>query len=765
MTPPPSDADKPGTGGRKPDPVPSKPGQPGSAGSPAKSAPSPIPAAGGAKPGAPEVVKPPQGTGAGLPPNPPPKPATEPVVAAKPGAAEVKSGAAEIKPGVAEIKPGAAEIKPGLPDAKSEAGRPGPGVAAAEGSRPPAGPATPTGATVPPLKTEPFKAPGPSPASAPEAGKTAFGAGAAKVEPPKAAQTGPSPQSGTGPQSGTSSQAGTRPGGSAAADAVTAGPIIDLKAKRIPDAPPPGGQPAKDGIQDNAKAPPKDTGPGAGMGTGTGTGTANLPKVLPAPAGRARAGFGALATAGLLGGVIGAGLLFGAEKAGIGTDPRLNALDQKVSGQISSLDKRVDGLAPRDAVATLDKQVASAQADAKQALDKAANALAQGGGAAEGSAASPAAGQGLTGGQAAGQASGAVPADLVARLDSLDQRVAALQEEPGRDQPADAKLGVVHDNAKPLADLEARLKAVEENGSGKGAAEEASKRVAALQGEVEQRTKANADADAALGQRLDTLQQTLEGRVKSATEAVQAATQAARTAAEAGQTQAAEAAKAVDRRLQEQAEKIAALDRSVAQRAEVSTVQAALRVVVADRVASALAAGMPYAEPLATLRKLDPATEAQAAALAPFADTGAPTAGQLADAFRPIAERIATKRQAQRAKSAAETGDFRSKLLSMADGLVQVRKVDAPAPEASDDPEGKVQAALDRGDLSAASAAFAALPAEARDQAGDFGAKLTARADADAAVRTLLAGAFKALPTGAASTPAPEASPAPAPGR
>ena len=49
--------------------------------------------------------------------------------------------------------------------------------------------------------------------------------------------------------------------------------------------------------------------------------------------------------------------------------------------------------------------------------------------------------------------------------------------------------------------------------------------------------------------------------------------------------------------------KIAALDKSVSQRAEISTVQAALRVVVADRVASALAAGMPYAEPLATLRK------------------------------------------------------------------------------------------------------------------------------------------------------------------
>ena len=438
--------------------------------------------------------------------------------------------------------------------------------------------------------------------------------------------------------------------------------------------------------------------------------------------------------------MIGAGLLFGAEKAGIGPDPRLNALDQRLSSQLASLDKRLDGLAPRDAVTALDKRVAAAEASAKQALDK--------------SGAAPAA---AAEGQAAGQASGqapAVPPDLVARLDSLDQRVAALQEEPGqepgRDQPADSKLGAVQDNAKQIADLETRLKAVEDGGASKGAAEEAARKVAALQSEVEQKTKANAEADAALGQRLDALQQAVDARVKAATEAVQAATQASRTAAEAGQAQAAEAAKAVDRRLQEQADQIAALDKSVAQRAEASTVQAALRVVVADRVAAALESGTAYAEPLATLRKLDPGTEAQAKALATFAEGGAPSAGDLADTFRPIAERIAAKRQAQRAKSAAETGDFRTKLLSMADGLVQIRKADAPAPEAADDPESKVQAALDRGDLTAASAAFAALPAEAREQAGDFGAKLKARAEAEQAVRALLDGAFKALPVGAA---------------
>ncbi|WP_246757396.1 translation initiation factor 2 [Methylobacterium sp. OT2] len=630
--------------------------------------------------------------------------------------------------------------KPGTTDPKADAGKP---VSGADSLKPSTGPAAQSAGAKPDPVTAGAASSasdgrtGASPASSSTASTAASGTSGAKID-PKAAQPGTGPQGGPRPGGGAPGAAGP-----AAASAVTAGPIIDLKAKRIPDPPAAGKEPGKDASKDASRDTSKDAsrdGKEPPKGPIPAVAAVDPGRSAAAPAGRARAGFGSLAAAGLLGGVIGAGLLFGAEKAGIGPDPRLSALDQRLSGQLASLDKRLDGLAPRDAVTALDKRVAAAEASAKQALDK--------------SGAAPAS---TADGQAAGQASGqapAVPPDLVARLDSLDQRVAALQEEPGqepgRDQPADSKLGVVQDNAKQIADLETRLKAVEDGGANKGAAEEAARKVAALQSEVEQKTKANAEADAALGQRLDALQQAVDARVKAATEAVQAATQASRTAAEAGQAQAAEAAKAVDRRLQEQADQIAALDKSVAQRAEASTVQAALRVVVADRVAAALESGTSYAEPLATLRKLDPGTDAQAKALAPFADGGAPSAADLADTFRPIAERIAAKRQAQRAKSAAETGDFRTKLLSMADGLVQIRKADAPAPEAADDPESKVQAALDRGDLSAASAAFAALPAEARDQAGDFGAKLKARAEAEQAVRALLDGAFKALPVGAA---------------
>ncbi|WP_313901193.1 translation initiation factor 2 [Methylobacterium sp. J-048] len=727
MTPPPSDADKPGTGGPKPAGTPSTPGQRDPARTDAKpgdakpGAKSPAPAIGGAKPlQAPSNQAP--SPAPAVPANTPPKPATDPVSTVKPGGAnptEDKSEAGKPNTGDGPKPAVGATTGPGV--GKPEVSQPGAtGSSASEAAK--------AASTAAGVKSEPGK---------PEPGKPESG----KFEPGKPDPARPDPTKPGQPGAGAQAGGGPRPGAAAtgaAAAAVTAGPILDLKAKHIPDPATPGKEAPKDGTQNSAKdagkEPPKGAVPGGNALT------------VPSPsAGRARAGFGSLAAAGLIGGLIGAGALFGVERAGLGGALRPNAADPNLSGQVASLDKRVDGLAPRDALADLDKRVAAAETAARQALEK-----------------TPAPGAGSTDGQPAAPGS-APPADLTARLDSLDQRVAALQEEPGRepgrDQQGDAKLGAVQAaDPKQIAELDARVKALESEQPNKG---EASQKIAALQGEIEQRTKANAEADAALGQRLDTLQQALDARVKAATEAVQAATQASRTAAEAGQAQAAEATKAVDRRLQEQADKIAALDKGLAQRAEVATVQAALRVVVADRVASALAAGMPYAEPLATLRKLDPGTEAQAAALAPFAGTGAPTTAQLANAFRPVAEQSAAKRQSLRAKSAAETGDFRTKLLSMADGLVQVRKVDAPssAPEASDEPEAKVQAALDRGDLAAASAAFAALPAEVRDQAGDFAAKLKARAAAEEAVRTLLAGAFKALPTDQAAGAAPAASP------
>ncbi|MCC0808172.1 hypothetical protein FPV16_18480 [Methylobacterium sp. W2] len=662
-----------------------------------------------------------------------PKPAVPPVSTA-PKPAEGKP--LEGKPG--DAKPDAAKAAAPLTEpVKSEP--PKPTASTVDAGK--AGGLKPEPSKTEPSKTEPAKA-------------EPF-----KTEPPKAAGPG---AAGANPSSMRTEPPKTGPSGSGAqsmpskAD-LTDGPIIDLKAKRVPDpteaakagsassATKPSGSgtfttnPDKASSPSDAKPTGSDTKP---AGSDTKPAGSTTPKIGPAVAvaepKRGGAGFGSVAAAGLLGGVIGAGLLFAVERSGalgVGDDGRIAALDQKIAT-----------LAPRDALAALDKRIGaneavlkplpeairSADAAAKDALQKAGAVSASP--PAEGSA--PAA---------------ALPQDLVARLDGLDQRVAALQEEPGRDQSGNAALTALSPQA--LSGLDDRLKAVEgkvESATKPAVDETLASQVTALKGDLEKRTKASSEADEALTQKLASLQQTLEARVKAATEAVQAATQASQQAVDANKTQAAEAAKGVERLFQAQSDKIAGLDKAVATRAEASSLQAAMRVVAADRIVGALNTGSPYADALAALRSSEPGDPARLSAVAAFADKGAPTARSLAAEFRPIAERIAASRKAAQAKSVAETGDIKQRLMSMAESIVQVRKVDAPAAPGeavADDAVPKVQDALDRGAIAEAAKAFAGLPEDVRAQSGEFGTKLASRAAAGDAAQALLADAFKALPS------------------
>ncbi|WP_051439701.1 hypothetical protein [Methylobacterium sp. 10] len=619
--------------------------------------------------------------------------------------------------------------------------------------------------------TEPMKSDPPRPtASTFDAGKTGDlksepgKTEPSKSEPPKAAGSGSASANptGTNPSSMRTDPPKTGASGSGAQSmpskaALTDGPIIDLKAKRVPDpteatkagsassATKPSGSGTFTTSSDKAPSP-SDAKPAGSDAKPAGLDTkpagSTTPKIGPAVAAtepkRGGAGFGSVAAAGLLGGVIGAGLLFAVERSGalgIGDDGRIAALDQKIAT-----------LAPKDALAALDKRIGANEAvlkplpEAIRSADAAAKDALQKAGAIS---ASPS-----TDGSAP---AAALPQDLVARLDGLDQRVAALQEEPGRDQSGNAALTALSPQA--LSGLDDRLKAVEgkvENAAKPAPDETLASQVTALKGDLEKRTKASSEADEALTQKLASLQQTLEARVKAATEAVQAATQASQQAVDANKTQAAEASKGVERLLQAQSDKIAGLDKAVATRAEASTVQAAMRVVAADRIVGALNTGSPYADALAALRSSEPGDPARLSAVAAFADKGAPTARGLAAEFRPIAERIAASRKAAQAKSVAETGDIKQRLMSMAESIVQVRKVDAPAAPgeaAAEDAVPKVQDALDRGAIAEAAKAFAGLPEDVRAQSGEFGTKLASRAAAGDAAQALLADAFKALPS------------------
>ena len=257
----------------------------------------------------------------------------------------------------------------------------------------------------------------------------------------------------------------------------------------------------------------------------------------------------------------------------------------------------------------------------------------------------------------------------------------------------------------------------------------------ALQADLGTRTAAEEQADKALGQRIDELRQALDTRAKAADQRAEGLQQAldART-------------KTVDQRLSE-------LAKSVEGRAEAGTVQAALRVVAADRIASALASGAPYADALATLKQLDPGQAGALAPLEPFAQSGAPTAASLAQSFQPVAAKLNAAALAARQKAVAERGSITDRLTSMAESIVSVRKVGsegaAPTAGTPADPTeagvAKVQDALARGAVSEAAKAFDALPEQTRQEAGDVGQRLKARAAAGEAARARLAAAFAAI--------------------
>jgi hypothetical protein len=533
---------------------------------------------------------------------------------------------------------------------------------------------------------------------------------------------------------------GTAPGTTRVTEtaSLTEGPILDLKAKRLSD-------PA-DSAKPGAKPDAAKGGPGASASPKSPSGEAPKTEAskatAPSAPARSGPGFGSVAASGLLGGLIGAGLLYGVTTYQQGADPRLANLDQSIAGlatkdAVAGLDRRL--AANEQALKPLPDAIARAEAAAKAATDRANEALQRAGAApaADGSAPAP-----------------AIPADLTARLDALDQRVSALQEEPGRDGNAEVKTAPTVDPTA-LAALDDRIKALEANDS-KAASSDLADKIAALQGEVASRAKADEAAEAALGKRVDEVQKALEGRLAAASQAAQEATQAGKQAADAARTRAEEAVQGLERKLQdklqEQSDRIAGLDKAVDQSAKQTTVQSALRIVAADRIASALEAGQPYPDALASLRNLEPADSKRLDALGPFADKGAPTAASLAAEFRRISEKIADAKRAAQAKAVAETGNVGDRLMSMASSLVQLKRVEGSASGAAsssagtETSTGQVQAALDRGDLAEAAKAYAALPEEARAQGGDFGARLAARAEAGRAAQGLLADAFTGLP-------------------
>lgn len=446
------------------------------------------------------------------------------------------------------------------------------------------------------------------------------------------------------------------------------------------------------------------------------TGPAATASALSEPA-RGGAGFGSLLAASLLGGVVGAGLLYGVQTYG-----PASGLLPKPAESGATLDQRLAGLATRDSVQALDQRLAAAEgtlrplpeavrnaeAAAKSASAQAAEAAKQGQSGSPAPAVSAPAGSGEPATQAAAPAPDLGP--LQARLDGLDQRLSDLQKNQGGDPALRQK---IDDLARSLQDLQGKA----DTGELRGRLDGLDAGLKALQADLGQARGAGQEESKALSGKLDALQQEVQAR-----------------------------GKADDQRL-------ADLARDLKGRADAGSLQAGLRAVAADRIGTALATGAPYADALAALKQLSPDDAASLAPLDRFAAKGAPTAAALADTFRPIGNRLVAEARARQQREMATTGSITDRLASMAGSIVSVRKADGPSGAGAASPAGdpteaavaKLQSALDRGAIAEAASAFDALPEAARQNAAEFGDTLKARAAAGEAARARLAATFGAL--------------------
>lgn len=522
------------------------------------------------------------------------------------------------------------------------------------------------------------------------------------------------------------------------------GPILDLDPSRVKDETQPGSAPAE-GPAGDASAPLETaSGSGAGLESEASSSQASAADVPPSAIRPEQAsaprsgGFGRLLGAGLVGGVIGAGLgLAGQqlwrERAG---DP--------VEARLAQVEQRLSGVPSRDALGTLDRRVAASEAALKDASDRAREAQ------------TAAAAASARADEAANRpAPEAPPAPDNAAVEQLAARVSALETEMRNGTQAQG--AGIEALGKRISDEDARVAALDTKLADTAKADAA--RDEALQGRLGEAEKRAQDQ----GRQLATLAQEGPQRVAAVTQSVD--------------QRVGELTQSVDQRLtkltQSIDQRLADLAQTVAQQPDRDEVRATARLALVDRVGRALRTGEPYAPALASLRRLGvqgqgrdqgqgqgqqgqgqsqqgqgQSQQAQGqgrslAALEPFAAKGAPKAADLAREFHTIADRL----RAQTQPAASASASWEDRLKRLASSVVKVQPVEgaANAGSAAADPVAAISAALDRADVPAAAKAWDGLPEPAREGARDFGTRLGQRAAAEEAVDGLSRDAVAAL--------------------
>lgn len=265
----------------------------------------------------------------------------------------------------------------------------------------------------------------------------------------------------------------------------------------------------------------------------------------------------------------------------------------------------------------------------------------------------------------------------------------------------------------------------------------------------------------ALQRRLDTLQGAateLDRKASAASEAAaragtaaQAATaranevasaQAPDAGAIAGLNAQAQRAEAAARALGEQLERNAARIGTVETLAKAAAGPspqglAAARIVLAERVQTALASGQPFAGDLAALIKGGGAAE-HIAALNAVAASGAPTKDALLSQLR--GHRAMFARELMPA-----TAGWQDRLLGLASRIVSIRPVGDTGVNDPATLPMRLENAIVKGDIAAAAVLWGQLPEPARRASADFGGALQKRGAADAAIAKIAQDAVAAL--------------------
>jgi hypothetical protein len=162
----------------------------------------------------------------------------------------------------------------------------------------------------------------------------------------------------------------------------------------------------------------------------------------------------------------------------------------------------------------------------------------------------------------------------------------------------------------------------------------------------------------------------------------------------------------------------------------------AAEITALNSLNGALNSGRPFAQELATVRTLMGERAASLAQLEPTAGEGLPTTVTFGRRFAELAPALM--------RGPDPDGGFLTRLMSNAARLVEVRPVGEPQGTSVGAVIARMEAKLDRGDLSGALDESSSLPTGAKAAAADWIATAARRRDAEIAVRKLIDAALAA---------------------